>query len=168
MRIQKKRAIIALCFLLLALCACRNTGASRGSTEEKVTMDGFREFYYTFSNINYNAEYQRYHFYVKDGKRMFFHDHRQVVEDYGPAEEKDRTRFGEFELTDAEWEKFAAFLIKGTARDRKENTDSGDSGPWLYLYRENYDPQGQEFYFDSYGTLKDFERFCEGLADSGR
>ena len=85
-----------------------------------------------------------------------------------PSLENEIVRFGEFELTDAEWEKFAAFLIKGTARDRKENTDSGDSGPWLYLYRENYDPQGQEFYFDSYGTLKEFERFCEGLADSGR
>ena len=164
-----KRIALLLCFLLLALCACQNSGTPAGKAEEgEITMDGFKEFYYTYDNINYNAFYQRYYFYVKDGKHMFFHDRREVKDDYGPAEEKDRTRFGEFELTEKEWEQFAAFLQKGIANDRSDKVIDGDDGPWMFLYRENYDPAGQEFRFDSYDTQKEFEKFCDKLADSDR
>lgn len=131
-------------------------------------MEGFKEFYYTYDFINYNAKYQRYWFHEKDGKRMFFHDRREVVDSYGPAEEKDRTRFGEFELTEEEWKQFCTFLEKGTVRARSEEVLDGDDGPWLYLYRENHDPEGEEFYFDSNGTLQEFLQFCDTLADSER
>ncbi|MBR2552365.1 MAG: hypothetical protein IKF05_05170 [Erysipelotrichaceae bacterium] len=156
--------ILSIMLMMLTLFACRGFGTEEG----EIRMDGFKEFYYTYENINYNAKYQRYYFYEKDGKHMFFHDRREVIDDYGPAGEADRNRFGEFELTEEEWQQFASFLQKGTARNRQEHTESGDSGPWMFLYREGKDPKGQEFEFDSYSTLKEFEQFCDTLADTER
>ena len=39
-----------------------------------IAMDDIADFYYTEENINYDAYYQRYRFYVEDGKRLFFND----------------------------------------------------------------------------------------------
>lgn len=126
--------------------------------------DKIADFYYTYENINYNAFYQRYRFYTDGDRKFFFHEQRQVKDDYGPTSEKDVTRKGEYELNDQEWKKFVSMLDKGTYRNRQESAESGDSGPWLYIYLKK-DPSKQlEFSFPSYGELKDFEAYCEKLA----
>ena len=131
----------------------------------KITMNDIYDFYYTFSNINYNAFYQRYRFYKEDGRYMFLHDTREVKNDYGPAEEKDRIAFGTFELTESEWAEFFNLIKDGTVKKRSEHTESGDSGPWLYIYTDKGSKDGEEYYFADYGAQQTFVEYCEKLAE---
>ena len=175
---MKKTMLPVLCiFLGLLLASCgreqegKDTGKKEGSGDSgEVTWEAgdFRDFYYTKENLNYNAFYQRYRVYEEEGRHMFFHETRQVVDDYGPATEEHTTLKGCFELTDEEWEEFLALLSEGSACPRSEHTETGSSGPWLYLYLKEGDPGGYEFSFSSYGALKDFEAWCTDLAEQGR
>ncbi|MBQ2688847.1 MAG: hypothetical protein IJG05_02095 [Solobacterium sp.] len=135
----------------------------RDIAEEQIT-----EFYYTYENINYNAFYQRYRFYVESGKYMFFHETRERPDDYGPASEKDRTSYGTFELTEEEWDTFYGFLKDGTVKEREESLEDGDSGPWTYLYWDKDGSVYQEYTFSSLGKRKEFESFCEALEQEDR
>lgn len=128
-----------------------------------ITAEDILDFYYTVSNINYDAYYQRYRFYVEDGKHMFFHETRERPNDYGPCTEEDTTLTGTMELTDEQWAEFTDLLSGGTVKAREESADSGDSGPWLYLYWTHDKGSIQEFSFDSYATQKEFEEFCVSL-----
>lgn len=173
---MKKTMMPLLCILLgIILISCGKTGqgtdpAVPAANEDQTgpKEENFTDFYYTAENINYNAFYQRYRVYEEDGKHMFFHETRQVEDDYGPATEKDTTRKGSFELTEEEWKKFLDFLERGSASSREEDPVDGDSGPWLYLYLKDGDPEGYVFSFSSYGDLKEFEDWCALLSGEER
>ncbi len=122
------------------------------------------EFYYTFSNINYNAFYQRYRFFTEDGKYFFFHETRERKNDYGPTTEKDITKTGTVELSADQWSAFFDLLSGGTVTKRSESAASGGSGPWLYLYWSGDRSKIQEYRFDSLEKRSAFESFCEELA----
>lgn len=132
-----------------------------------IKEDDINEFYYTKENINYDAYYLRYLFYVKDGKHIFFFEERERKGDYGPTTEKDVKAKAEFELTDAEWSEFISIINGGEVKARDDNPETGGSGPWTYLYWSGDKDKYQEYSFESYGTQKGFESFCEGLAEKG-
>ena len=134
-------------------------------TNRKIPVSDITDFYYTYENINFNAYYQRYRFYVEDGKYMFFHETRERKNEYGPTTEKDVTKTGTVELTDDQWTAFYELLEGGTVVKRSESAESGSSGPWLYLYWKNDKGRIQEFSFASYDRQKAFEEFCGSLAE---
>ena len=139
---------------------------------EDIAIEDITEFYFTRENINYDAYYQRYKFYVEDGKHMFFHETRERKDDYGPCTEEDTTLIGTIELTDDQWNEFADLVSKGTVKEREDSGDSGDDGPWIYLYWTNDEGKYQQFKFKSYKTEARFEEFClslvpEQASDSG-
>jgi len=173
---MNKKMMPLLCILLgLILASCKGesqdavpSGPVTGEENAGPEGENFLDFYYTEENINYNAFYQRYRVYVEEGKHMFFHETRQVEGDYGPAEEKDTVRKGSFELTEEEWKAFLGFMEMGSAFPRPEDPVDGDSGPWLYLYLKDGDPEGYAFSFSAYETLKEFEDWCAHLSEEGR
>ena len=74
---------IPLCFGVL-LCGCsKNEDLTDTITNKRIPIEDITDFYYTYENINYNAFYQRYRFYVEDDKLMFFHETRERPNDYG-------------------------------------------------------------------------------------
>ncbi|MCR4684399.1 MAG: hypothetical protein K5649_02940 [Lachnospiraceae bacterium] len=133
-----------------------------------IQTEEITEFYYTEENINYDAFYQRYKFYVEDGKHMFFHETRERKDDYGPCTEEDTTLIGTIELTDDQWGEFADLVTGGTVKAREDSADAGGSGPWLFLYWTNDEGTLQQFSFDSYGTEVKFEEFCLSLTAENR
>ena len=128
-----------------------------------ITSDDITDFYYTEENINYDAYYQRYRFYVEDGKHMYFHETRERKDDYGPCTEEDTTLTGTVALTDDQWKEFYELVTGGTVKAREESADAGDSGPWLYMYWKGDKSKYQEFSFESYGKEKSFVDFCLSL-----
>ncbi|MCR5507072.1 MAG: hypothetical protein K6F34_00120 [Lachnospiraceae bacterium] len=128
-----------------------------------ILMEDITDFYYTEENINYGAYYQRYRFYVEDGKHMFFHETRERKDDYGPCTEDDTTLKGTAELTDEQWSQFYDLVNGGTVKARSDSADSGDTGPWLYLYWTDDKSKYQEFSFDSYNTETRFVDYCISL-----
>ncbi len=121
------------------------------------------DFYYTEENINYDAYYQRYRFYVEDGKHLFFHETRERRNNYGPCTEDDTTLIGTIELTDEQWSQFADLVNRGTVKARDDSAEAGGTGPWLYLYWTNDKGKVQQFSFESYSTQARFEEFCLSL-----
>ena len=152
------------CFLFLFGGCGKNTEET--VTDREIPIDDVSEFYYTIENINYNAFYQRYHFYKEDGKYMFHHETRERPGDYGPTTEEDITISGTFELSDAEWNEFLAFLKDGTVSAREDSGETGSSGPWMFLYWKNDKGKYQAFEFPSYDTRTQFEQFCSSLAQT--
>ncbi len=147
--------------ILLGGCA---EAAKETITNRKIPIEDVTEFYYTIENINYNAFYQRYHFYVEDDKYMFHHETRERPDEYGPTTEKDITNSGTFELSDTQWKEFLAFLKDGTVSVRKDTAESGDSGPWTFIYWKNDKGKYQVFDYSSYNERTAFEEFCSRLA----
>ena len=162
---MKKILLLALCALFgLSLAGCKSEMTVGKDIKEKDVTD----FYWTVENINYNAFYQRYRFFVEDGKPTFFHETRQRKDDYGPTTEADTIKTGTFELTQEEWDEFFGYLEGGTVRERGSSAETGSSGPWTYLYWSKDKGKIQEFEFSDYGVRASFEEFCEGLADQER
>lgn len=163
MRAKKNRLAI-----LIAAALMLGRYEALSSTELMVGTDilteDISEFYYTYDHINYNAYYQRYRFYTEDGKKMFFHETRERKNDYGPATEADTTMTGCFELTEADWEAFFGLLKGGTVIKRTESTETGNAGPWMYLYWKNDEGEYQEYSFSSKSALESFKAFCAELA----
>nr|MCR5212545.1 hypothetical protein [Lachnospiraceae bacterium] len=132
-----------------------------------IKENDINEFYYTKENINYDAYYLRYLFYVKDGKHIFFFEERERKGDYGPTSEADVKAKAEFELSDDEWSEFISIINGGEVKAREENIETGGSGPWTYLYWSGDKDKYQEYSFESYGARVGFESFCEELAEKG-
>ncbi len=153
----------------LVLAVLMLTGCSFGKKEWTVGKDlpngKITEFYYTYSRLEYPAEYQRYHFYIKDEKHYFFHDHREK-DDYGPLTEADSTSSGKSELSDEEWQTFLDSLAGGTVKKREESMTAGDSGPWFYLYWKGDKDEYQEYSFPSVHAQAAFEDLCLTLKES--
>ena len=162
---MKKIMPVTLCILTgLLLTGCRSTY----TVGKDIKADDISEFYYTYSNINYNAFYQRYRFHTEDGKYMFMHDTRKRENEYGPCTEEDRIAYGDLELTEAEWNSFFDLIKDGTVTARKDSAESGDSGPWTYLYWKKDKDKYQVFEFASYERKSAFEAFCAALAEGER
>ncbi|MBQ4383740.1 MAG: hypothetical protein II795_04620 [Firmicutes bacterium] len=165
-----------LIMVLMSLCCaalfsgCKDDAADgvEKITNRNIPVTDITDFYYTYENINYNAFYQRYRFYVEDGRYMFHHETRERPGEYGPATEKDITSSGTFELTEEEWLDFCRLLKDGTVSERQISDETGDSGPWTYIYWKNDKSKYQEYKFASVGDRNAFKDFCTGLAQTDR
>lgn len=125
------------------------------------------EFYYTVSNINFNAHYQRYHFYKEHEQYFFYHESRERPGEYGPCTEADIRAAGSLTLSTEEWSEFFSYLKDGHVRKRNdiEAIDTGSSGPWTYLYWQGDQSIYQEFHFASREKRIAFESYCLRLAE---
>ena len=80
------------------LCGC-SADKTETITNRNIPVQDITEFYYTYENINFNAFYQRYHFYVDGERYMFHHETREKPNGYGWTTEEDITKSGTFELS---------------------------------------------------------------------
>ena len=123
------------------------------------------DFCYTYDWSGYNALYQRYRFYTEDGEYWFEHETRKTEDDYGWASEADITASGTVSLSIYEWDEFLYYLTDGIADEPKESDETGDSGPWMYLYYRAEDTTvRKQFHFASAERQTEFEEFCQSLA----
>ena len=157
---MKKNSLAAGLMAGLLLTGCKSTY----TVGKDISASDIKDFYYTYSNINYNAFYQRYRFYPENGNMMFFHETRKRENDYGPTTEEDTTLTGTSILTDDEWKTVYVLLSDGTVTKRKDDPSAGGSGPWLYLYWTKDKDKYQVFEFSSQKKQADFVTFCENLA----
>ena len=173
---MKKLGMIIIAIMLavvMAGCGAQEEPAdmslfNSGKTVGKdIAVEDITDFYYTVENINYDAYYQRYRFYIEDGKHIFFHETRERPDDYGPCTEEDTTLTGTMELTDEQWAQFTDLVSGGTVKARSDSAESGDTGPWLYLYWTGDNGKIQQFSFESYGKKAEFEEYCATLAAGG-
>ena len=130
---------------------------------EDVLEQELTEFYFTRSGSTNPPYFQRFRFFVENGKHYMYHEKREG--DTWPLTEKHITVSGTIELTDEQWNTFWDFIKGGTVQSRTENLEDGDDGPWLYLYWLRDPSDFQEFSFADYGTVLDFEEFCYGLIE---
>ncbi|MBO4298371.1 MAG: hypothetical protein J5998_06200 [Clostridia bacterium] len=128
-----------------------------------IAMEDITEFYYTYSSSTFPPDYQRYRFYVDDEARLFYHETR--AGDHWPLTEEDVTVSGTMELSEAQWTAFFECLSGGTVKRREEHLESGDAGPWLYLYWKGDEGSCQEFAFPSWVAGAAFEAFCAELKE---
>ena len=131
---------------------------------KNISIGDVKEFYYTYSTSTFPPDYQRYRFYVDDGKYFFYHEKREG--DHWPLRETDKTVFGTVELSEAEWATFFDYLKGGVVKKRTESTECGSSGPWLYLYWKGDHSKYQEFSFESFDKKTSFEKFCIKLKEA--
>lgn len=134
------------------------------TVDGRYVADGISEFYYTYENINYNAEYLRYLFYIEDNVPYFYYEKRECPNDYGPATEEDIIAQGTLELSEEQWSTFAAFIEEGSYAPKKDSAVSGDRGPWTYIYFQKNPKKQLEFEFASWERLAEFESFCAEMA----
>ena len=127
-----------------------------------ISPSDITDFYYTYDASTAPPHYQRYRFYVEDGRRLFYHETREGGG--WPQTEEDITASGTLELTEEQWSIFCRLLDGGTADPREESLDSGDAGPWLYIYWGGGEAEGLEFRFASLEKGAAFETFCAELS----
>ena len=123
--------------------------------------DQFREFYYTFDSSAYPPDWQRYHFSAEDGDLLFHHETRKGTS--WPLTEDDIIQAGTFPLSEDEAAAFFSLLDGGTVHAREEHLETGDAGPFLYLYWDGDEGTVQEFSFPDVSARLAFEAFCEDL-----
>jgi len=144
---------------IVVICALGWLLYNRPKTVGKtIKEDDFKEFYYTYATTVNPPEFQRYRIYMESGKRMFYHEKREGNKVF--LTEEDITVSGETELSAQEWEVFWNCISGGSVKNRKESTDSGQSGPWLYLYWNGDRNKCQEFTFADLERANAFEEFC--------
>ena len=131
---------------------------------KNIAISDITEFYYTYATSTNPPDYQRYHFYIKNGEYFFYHEKREGK--HWPLRENDKTVFGTVKLSEAEWTIFFDYLKGGKVKNREESLDCGDSGPWLYLYWKGDKSKCQEFSFESFEKKAAFEDFCLKLKKS--
>ncbi|MBO4331344.1 MAG: hypothetical protein J5827_04635 [Oscillospiraceae bacterium] len=158
-----KGAMLIMTSLLALLGGCGRS-TEETLTDRNIPAEDITEFYYTLENVNFDAFYQRYRFYREDGRHMFYHETRERPGEYGPTSEEDITAVGTRELSDGEWESFLGFLKDGKVSAKKDNGESGSSGPWTFIYWKNDKGKFRAFEFSSYGTRRGFEEFCSAIA----
>ena len=131
---------------------------------EDIPPEAVTDFYYTLDASTDPPHYQRYRFYADGDRRFFFHETREG--NSWPLEEEDVTVFGTLELDSAQWEAFCALLWEGTAQRREASADTGDEGPWMYIYFAGGETEGRRFSFASPGLQAAFRTLCEELRDA--
>ena len=154
----------AMILILMLICAaCPATAASGDMTVgSDIPFEDITDFYYTYDASTAPPHYQRYRFYSEDGKHCFYHETREGGG--WPQTEADITCSGTIELTEEQWAACCDLLNGGKASMREEHPESGDAGPWLYLYRRGGEAEGREFSFERPGSVLAFEEFCAALA----
>ena len=120
--------------------------------------DEISEFYYTYSTSTNPPEYQRYRFYTEDGKRLFYHEKREG--DCWPLTEDNITVSGTVGLTAEEWDEFFDSVEGGRVTARGDDSSTGGSGPYLYLYWSDDGFEYQQFSFASNEKQAAFEALC--------
>ena len=173
---KMKKILPFLLFFMIAalLCGCGAEGGegvfSFLKAEKEVGADippaDVTEFIYTYENINFNAEYRRYRFYVEDGKYMFFFETRQRENEYGPTTPDDVTSTGTVNADPETWARMLDSLRGGTVTKRSESTETGGAGPWTYLYWKNDKNKYQQFEFRDLSARTAFEALCVSLAEA--
>lgn len=134
------------------------TGEIERTESTDPMFDGFTDFYYTYDASTAPPYYQRYRFYEEDGEFFFYHETREGGG--WPQTEENITASGTVKLTEDDKKTFFSYLEGGTIKEPEINDETGDAGPWTYIYRGN----GQEEYtFPSYAARLAFEEYCEGL-----
>ena len=128
-----------------------------------IKAEDITEFYFTWSGSAYPPDFQRYRFYVEEGKPFFYHETREG--DHWPLTETDITLSGSMELSEEEWMKFFELLEGSTVKAREESTESGSRGPWLYLYWKRDRSRYQELSFASLEQRNAFETYCIELKE---
>ena len=128
-----------------------------------IAADEIQEFYYTYASSTNPPEYQRYYFSTEDGTWLFSHETREGY--HFPLTEADITISGQVELSEDEREAFWDCVRKGKVKQREEHDDTGDAGPWLYLYWNGDQDEYQEFSFASWKAKTSFEELCVFLAN---
>jgi hypothetical protein len=163
--IYKLPAAVIPAAMMILLSGCTGTGLPFIKREKTVgtdiAIDDITGLYWTYATSSFPPEYQRYYFHTEDGTFWFYHETREG--ERFPLQEEDITVSGTLELTAEEWNTFFDYLNNGIVRSREENIDSGDSGPWTYLYWKNDKGDIQQFSFESYKKASDFEAFCKEL-----
>lgn len=166
-----RRILSFLSVLFLAAALISTEGPAAADPDGKtvgidVPFEDITDFYYTYDASTAMPHYQRYRFYAEDGKHYFYHETREGGS--WPQTEADTICSGTAELTDSQWSSFCDLINGGTASRREERLDSGDAGPWLYIYWRGGETEGREFSFEQPGFVLAFEEFCEGLKEEAR
>lgn len=161
---MKRFAITLLCLLLaLPILGCGQLKNGAYTVGADVKPEDVTEFYYTVATSTFPPHYQRYRFYKEDGAYKFFHETREG--DHFPLTEADATVSETVVLTETQWNAFLACIDGGSVAAREEQTDAGDSGPWLYLYWTGDRGSIQAFSFASYDAKLQFESLAESLCE---
>lgn len=158
-----KKIMLIIASSVAAICASGWLLLSRSpkTVGKTIKESDFKEFYYTYSTTVNPPEFQRYRIYIEDGKKMFYHEKREGDKVF--LTEDDITVSGKVELTAEEWDTFWGCISGGTVENRKENTTTGQSSPWLYLYWNGDKDTCQEFKFADLDKETEFEEFCAKL-----
>lgn len=161
MDLKTKNKVKIVFFTVITACLTLGLTGCAKSVGKQISKDKFKEFYYTYSTTVNPPEFQRYRFYLEDGKAFFYHEKREGNNTF--LTEEDITVSGTRELTNEEWDTFWKLIDGGNVVNRKENTNTGDSGPWLYIYWDGDKNSCQKFSFREDELVYDFVEFCEGL-----
>ena len=150
-----------LCTMMIfGISGCKTTKV----VGKDIKFDDINDFYFTYSSSTNPPEFQRYRFYKEDDRYYYYHETREG--DHWPLTEADITVSGIKELSKEETDRFFEYLKNGTVKAREESTDSGDSGPWMYLYWKNDKGKYQEFSFASYDIQRAYENYCISLKEN--
>ena len=141
--------------IFITACGMKTKVVGKDIKNESVS-----DFYYTEENINFDAYYLRYRFYLEDNTPMFFFERRERPGDYGPTTEEDAVEKGTLELSEEEWKSFLNTIEGGAVRKREEDVSSGSTGPWMFLYWANKDGS---FTFENAEKQEAFLMLCEEL-----
>ena len=169
-----KRILAALLVLLLLPAACRGEAGSASPSlpdtdggDKTVGVDiafqDIMDFYYTYDASTDPPVYQRYRVYADGGKHWFYHESREGS--VWPLTEADIVSSGAAALPETAWAAFCDLMEGGTARRRTESLETGDAGPWLYLYWSGGEREGREFAFASPEKKAAFEAFCAQMKE---
>ena len=153
-----------LLFIFLLMCVPAAGVCAEISVGTDITAEDITDFYYTYSTSTDPPFYQRYRFYMEDGKKLFYHETREGGG--WPQTEEDITLSGTVILTEADWSAFFACICNGEVNPHNDEILDGDSGPWMYLYWTGDEGQHQEFTFASPEKRFEFEKLCSRLAQN--
>lgn len=167
---QIGRIIKLICGLCCILCAAAPFSLAGGFmgvgkhglvVGKNLDVAKFREFYYTYASTTFPPEFQRYRFYLENGRPVFYHEKREGKKVF--LTKDDVTISGTMPLAPSDWEKFLSLVRGGTVSDRVELDTTGSPGPWLYLYWDGDKGKKQLFEFARPDIVLEFEKFCAGL-----
>lgn len=161
--IMKRLLTVLLSSLLCLTAALAGSGAKALTVGADIAPQDILQFYWTYDASTYPPRYQRYRFFVEDGKHLFFHETREG--DHWPLTEADASVTGQMELTADEWQAFLDCLSGGTAVQWEDPILDGDAGPFLFLYWQGDGGVSHGFSFASRGESAAFEDLCEVLKE---
>ncbi|MCR5442380.1 MAG: hypothetical protein K6E89_01360 [Sphaerochaetaceae bacterium] len=148
--------IVLIACALPAFCGGRTEVVGKGIKPADIT-----EFWYTYSSSVNPPEFRRYRFYIDDGVWHFYHERREG--NHWPLSESDITVSGDIVLPEDHLEELFRCLEGGSVRARGSSAESGNSGPWLYLFWKGDKSKYQEYSFGSYSDRLSLEVLCISL-----